>query len=498
MKSLTVAATELRCTLRRVRDHPKSVLLRAALLTFAIYPLVGGGPLGDGSGPAAARSVAAGVWLFVAVTAAISAPRSLDDVRAAAAVLPAIGLRRTVRAVLVTQLVDYAPFVAIVLLAVVVTGATAGAPLAILLGLVAGLAAIATAVVVGTALGIGWGPLVARLPFVRRYPRIVVVVPILGVVVAVVNPDLARRLLTDLPPGWYADPFLLGIEGAGGDERRATAALGGTPVVLAVGSLLAEHAADRVWFGDDGRVRGSTTFGSRATAVALAVVAPVTRRPTRAVARRAWLRMLRNPRALVQLAIPPLILASVAMRGTVDSAVGPAFVVFLAAWSGGMTLTLNPLALEGNALPALLTTPVAGGQVVRGYVLAGVLGAVPGLLLAVAAASSLPTIAALFVVCATAWGLVVAASGAAVSTGLGFLLPSLDALADGSTSGPTRAAVLAYMLTMALVAAPGLGGLVALPDPVGLAAVAGDVVLLVAVGSVSYWYAGRQFETVRV
>ncbi|WP_435359637.1 hypothetical protein [Haloarchaeobius sp. DFWS5] len=497
MQAAAVAATELRCTLRRIRDHPKSAALRLLLLSLVVPSFVSGDALAGQPAAADARMVAAGLWTFIALTAALGAPRSLDDVRAGNAVLPAVGLRQTVHATLLTHTVEHGVFAGVVGVALFVQSVLGGAPAAGLLGLTAAVVGTTTAAVTGTALGIGLGPFLRRVPVANRYPQVVAVVPVVLVVFTVVNPDLVRPLLADLPPGWYADWFLVGT--GGGSLQRAGAALVGTLVVLPIGVFCTERAADRVWFGDSsGGEQGGTTVGSRSTAAIVSLAAPVTTRPTRAVARRAWLRMLRNPRALVQLALPPFILVSVALQGSIDSRIGPAFIVLLAAASGGLTLTLNPLALEGNALPALLTTPVAGGRVVRGYVLAGLLGAGPALLLAAIVAQFLADLSLLFVVCAVVWGFVVAAAGAAISTSLGFVLPSLDALADGSATSPTRAAVFAYMFTMFLVGAPGLGGLVALPNLVGVLAVVGDVALLAAVGGVAYWHAGQRFAELTV
>jgi len=225
----------------------------------------------------------------------------------------------------------------------------------------------------------------------------------------------------------------------------------------------------------------------------------VTRRPTRAVATRAWLRMLRNPRTLFQLVVPAFMLVAVLVQDPpgVEGAL-PVLVAGFAGVSAGLTLTLNPLALEGDALPALLTTPVAGASVARGYAFAGVLAALPTLLVLVPPIALLSGVSPGVTALTVAWGVLVAAFGATTSTAVGFLVPSSGAAAAGDTEAPTQAAVLVYTPVAFLAASVGMGGLLAFDTALGRGLFAADVVLLVALGALAYRHVARRYQSLTV
>jgi hypothetical protein len=163
--------------------------------------------------------------------------------------------------------------------------------------------------------------------------------------------------------------------------------------------------------------------------------------------------------------------------------------------SAGLTLTLNPLALEGDALPALLTTPVAGASVARGYAFAGVLAALPTLLVLVLPIALLTGVEPGVTVLTVAWSVVVAAFGAITATAVGFAVPSAGAAAAGDTEAPTQAAVLVYTPIAFLAASFGMAGLLALDSALGRALLGADVILLTALGALAYRHVARRYAS---
>jgi ABC-2 type transport system permease protein len=497
-----ITRMDLRCTLRRLRAHPRTVLARTAVLAVAWVGFFGdGGVLATGGTPAVAetRLAAAGLWLFVAATVAMSAPRSLDDVEVGTELVLSAGVRATVVGMLaVTAVESAAVFVAFVGFgALRVTLASAEPLLASTLGLGTVLVGIASAVTAGFATGLAVHPLARRTPGFERHPR-AVFVPVLGlVVVALLRPDVVGPVGRALPPAFFADAFLFAF----GDGIRALGALALVGGVVSVPAFtwIGERAARTVWFDGDDTGGSGSTRGRWLVAAVVNLARPVTRRPTRAVATRAWLRMLRNPRTLFQLVVPAFMLGAVLVQDPPGVAGAlPVLVAGFAGVSAGLTLTLNPLALEGDALPALLTTPVAGSSVARGYVFAGVLAALPTLLVLVPPLAYVTGLAPGVTVLTVAWGVLVAAFGAVASTAVGFVVPSSGAAATGDTEAPTQAAVLVYTPFAFVAAAFGMAGLLALGSAIGRALLAGDVLLLATLGGLAYWHVVRRYEALTI
>jgi len=497
-----IARVDLRCTLRRLREHPRTFVGRSAILALAWLSFFGSqGAVVPSSAPSPAglRLSAAGLWLFVAATVAMSAPRSLDDVTAGPELVLSAGVRATVVGTLAVTAVESATvFAAFVGTGVLrVAAAAADPPLAVALGAVAVSVGLASALAAGFAAGVAFHPATRRVPVLNRRPRAAFVPVLLAVVLALLRPDLLGPALRALPMAALGDVLALGV--GAGDPVVAAVGVVGAALSVPVFVLLAERAALTAWFdGDDGGAGGSTR-GRRVVGGVVGLTAPVASRPTRAVATRAWLRMLRNPRTLFQLAIPAFTLGAVLVqRPTELDGFVPVFVAALAGISAGLTLTLNPLALEGDALPAMLTTPAGGGRVVRGYALAGVLAAAPALVVLVVPLAALTGLGVAVTALALAWGALVAVVGAVASSAIGFLVPSTGAAAGGETQAPTQAAVIAYTFVGFVTAAPGMAGLLALDTAGGVAFFLGDVALLAVVGGVSYVYVVRRYRGLTV
>lgn len=445
------------------------------------------------------RLAAAGLWLFVAATTAMGAPRSLDDVTAGTELVLAAGVRATVAAAFVVTAVETATaFLVLIGFGMIALTMTAPAPvLGAGLGVLAVVVGVGSALAAGFAAGVGFQPFLGRLPVVSSRPRAAFAPVLIVVVLALLRPDVVGPAFRVLPPAFLADVLLVAFD-AGQPVAGALALVGGVLAVPAFG-LLGERAARTVWFDGDDVGASASRRGRRLVAAGVGATAPFTRRPTRAVATRAWLRMLRNPQTLFQLAVPVFMLAATVVQD--PGQFGTALPVLVAAFAGisaGLTLTLNPLALEGDALPALLTTPVAGATVVRGYVLAGVLAAAPTLLVLVPPVAFVTPLDPAVTVLVVAWGVVVAAFGALLSTAIGFLVPSTGALADGEAQAPTQAAVVAYTTVAFVAVAPGIAGLLALDASLGRALLAGDVLLLATVGGLAYRSVAGRYASLTV
>jgi hypothetical protein len=193
-----------------------------------------------------------------------------------------------------------------------------------------------------------------------------------------------------------------------------------------------------------------------------ALLGVVCRAPaTRGVASTALLRAARSPLQFVFVA-PPLLAAiplveSALTTGTLPG-YAPWFVVWYGAWVAGAVVPLNPLGIQGAALPSLLTAPAEGRHVVHGHVVAAALPAAPltaGLAVAagVLAGSSGATLAALAPV-----SVVAVAVAATLAAGIGSVFPRFEGVDLGSARSAVPPSKLAYtlfstLLTVLVVAA---------------------------------------------
>lgn len=497
-----VARTDLVCSVRRLRSHPRTLVARVAILGLFWVSFFGGNGLLGANGEldvVGTRTAATALWVFVATTTAMSAPRSLDDVTAGSELVLAAGVRTTVASALAVTAVEtgtvFAVFfgTGVVKLALV---ADAGLLVAAV-GSVTLVVGLASAIAVGFAVGIAFKPIGRRLPVVSSHPRAVFVPVLFLAVLALLRPSAVGPVLSVAPTAALGDALLLAY--GTGEEVLGVGALAIGVVAVPAFGYCSEVAARHVWFDGDDTGGGGSTRGRRLVATLVGSTAFVTRRPTRAIATKAWLRMLRNPRTLFQLAIPIFTLGAVVVQDPeqIDGFL-PVFVAALAGISAGLTLTLNPLALEGDALPALLTTPVAGASVARGYVLAGVLATTPALVVIVLPLGAIIGLPPITIALTVAWGVLVGAFGAVASTAIGFLVPSAGAVAANETEAPTQAAVIAYTTVGFVTAAPGLAGLLTLDEPAGVALLAIDVLVLCSLGALAYVYVARRFERMTV
>jgi len=384
------------------------------------------------------------------------------------------------------------------------------------LGAVGLVVAAAGLIVTATACGYvcGLGALVAlrRAAFVREH-KLLVGSPLVALYFGLfVGSRQAGALLGEWPIAWHADVALASI--GGGEPRLAIASLIGTPLALGALWAVATTLARLAWLVDppkesevdaEAESSGFGTFG-----LLYRVLAATCSRPTGAVTRALWLRVLRRPQALLYVLLPLVVLISVGYEfaRAVPGAL-PALVAVYGAGAVGAGATLNPLGNEGRGLPATLTTPGSARHVVRGYLVSA---ALPGGALVATLTTGVAARTTGSMVVAASAGLFAAALSVclpAVAIGVGTILPEFDAIRPAENAGvtvPHVYAVVAYSAAIGAVGAPVLAGLYLAGDgttgvPAGAVAASGAGATLLVAGALaglSYRRAVRTFETYHV
>lgn len=365
-------------------------------------------------------------------------------------------------------------FGTIVLAGAVAFGVGSGSPAAAVLFALAGVAMLLTAVPAGFAASLAVRAAFRRVRFLREHRALVGAPLAVGYFLLFARIRESVTALGATPAGWYADVGLVAAPGGVGDPARAAAVLVAAPVVAVGLGALSVPLAERVWYADAPRPEGED--GSATVLSGTGGVLPrVAAVPTRAVARTVWLRVRREPRALLFTVFPLAIAASAGSEVVArQPAALPVVVAVYGAAAVGMGPTLNPLGAAGVGLAGALTAPGGGTALVRGYALAAVLPGAPliaaGALLS-ALAIGLPAGVAVAV---ALLGATLALAAALVSLGVGVVLPNLEGLRpSGSGIRPPEiwasTAFLSVMLVVGLPATVGVGWAGPLGDLAGAA-----------------------------
>jgi hypothetical protein len=270
----------------------------------------------------------------------------------------------------------------------------------------------------------------------------------------------ASELLSISPLGWVGDLALV----PAGPPVTPVSALG----ALAVGSAVAGgassvlgHLAERVWLHTERTDSEQTGTGPMFDA-GVSLADRLCSRPTAAVARALWLRVRREPRALVYTMLPIAITISIGLELAVRRpAALPMIVAVYGSIAVGMGPSLNPLGNDGPRLSLTLSTPGGSTALLRGYVVAG---ALPGSV-AVATVTLLVGLgigAGLVVLLGTVvLGVWLATVAVVASLGIGVALPEYEGIGPTSNStirSPRLEATGALFVVMALVGLPALVG----------------------------------------
>jgi len=554
--ALLVALTTVRRRVRRRRQHRVRFVATVLVLTalwlrvFVRYvdlgPGAGGGVAGvpeellriarasavdyvavlTGVEPlAAARVAVAGLWLGWVWISALSVTGDADDLSVGLVTLQATSVRAVVLADAVAsnlrRILRYGTHAVLAgLLLVLGGGSGTAAPtwLVAILGL--SISASLTGSLVG--LGARWWLLNGTRRWQYRHVLGAVAMgPVFVAFGPLLYPDRVLSILPTVaavaawfPPAWFADVLLRPVSGVASDPVRSTVAVGGAFATAPALYAATARLANRVWFTDHGDggfyaplldALGESESGLDRLD---AVVAPVTERPTRALIRRSYLRLLRNPGKLYLVATPLVLGVIVIFDGDPSDATMPVFLALLGAWGGGAGFALNPLSMEGPALPSLLTAAVPGRRIVRAAALTALIVTLPVTLAGVALAGfgvpRPPGVA----VGSLVLTLALVPAGASLAVGVGVAMPAVVGRPDGETAyrSPDTYATLVYTLSLFLVALPGASTLAApvgdwTPyDPVAARTLGvGVSVCLAAVATaVAHRYAARRFADLRL
>lgn len=338
--------------------------------------------------------------------------------------------------------------------------------------LVGAFAAATVVVVSATAVGYPLGFLAKGA--IRRSATLTRLKPLIGTVVGVgylvvmltgefvSTVQQLEPVLQSPPLGWFADLSFVTTPGVTVPPLAVAGALGASAAAVGAGILLSTPTADYAWRAD--RTRSTEKTDGAASAPDHWVddlLAVVTRRPaTRGVASTTLLRVYRSPLQLTFVAFPLVGAIPVGEQLLASGTLpwyAPWLAVWYGAWAAGAAVPLNPLGTQGAALPALLTSPADGRDVVNGNVVAAALPAAP---LTAVAAVGVGSVAGHTTVELT--GIAVAAVAAVVAAcviavGIGSIFPRFDAIDfSGSRRAvpPSKVAYTAFstILTLSVVA----------------------------------------------
>jgi hypothetical protein len=453
--SLLVARLYLLRGWRRAIANPRTLALRAGgLVAIWLFVVLGDAQtLPSEVEPARFREMmrgtAAGLWLALAVVAALGTPTAARSVQGSPFLLRSAGLRPTLWG---TVLGRYAQRVAIF-------GAFAVATALVLvwgfdiptrnpLTFVALLVFFLTAELAGMAARLGIAATGIRLGDAGRVLLGGVGILVLSVGIGYFEETVA--LLSHLPVAAFGEAFTMGVPGVTADETLVVWATVGGVVGSLVLAVAIEQFALRSWFTGGNRERAGT---ERTRVDDLLGRLGVTG-PTRAVAWRLWLQSRRRPLVLGLLAVPALVvgLALVDPEGT-DIPLFPLSIGLYAVWMATVSVGLNPLSSEDETLTHLLSAP--GRDVVRGYALTTVCLGIPVTTAAVLLAGVLVgplwlTVPALIVSVVVLLGVVPGAIA------IGLVLPRVGAL-EQSVDGPitpSKFAIAAHSVLLGLLVAP--------------------------------------------
>jgi len=526
-RALLVARTNLRRQYRTARTQPWFAFAYLFSLAFGVFVAVGRAPVpgfeawpypggyvlggafatGDRTAVPRVRGFAGVLFvLLVLVTIVKEATEGAMDTHVDVLLLSAGARSVAVGGVLWSLLLTGTQFGLIAVAGAAAFGVGAGSLVAAAGLVVAGTCLLVAAVPLGFLLSATVRLAFQRVPFARRH-RV-----LLGAPLAVVYFALFARardsmaLLAGSPLGWFAD---LGLVAAGsGSLARGAAALGLVVVGAVGGTALSVPLSTRLWLGDD-RQTGANGDGNdtRTRRRHERLLDRLVGRPTAAVTRSVWLRLRREPRSLVFVAMTAGI-AATAVVEIVERAPAalPAVVAVYGATTVGMGATLNPLGAAGIGLPAALTTPDGGRTLVRGYALSAALPGVPlvtATTLLTGVATGLP---AAVVGAAGVLAVVLALAAAVVSLAVGLAVPNVEGLRPtGSGLRPPKLlATTLFLLAMAVVGGPAFAGL-GLGAPVGdttvetaLAGLATTGLLAAVAGGLAYRRALRTTGDYRI
>ena len=518
MRALLIARLLTRRRLRRLRERPVQAVVQVGLLLVApvlrVLP-VGSGSSGRDVGAMLAASgepsvdvarllasAFAGTWLLLAIGGGMQVTTTIDDVDCGSLLVHAAGMHQFL---LGRTIADESRRIVLfsiwVLVGIGSVALGAGAPIALLLGLVGFSLLTVSASMAGRAVGLlvyrtasdrGWN---WSLPSTAA-PALIGGLAALGFQF----PETAIRLLSLPPLGWFAAPLFVRLPGVEADPIGIVGGLAVGIVASGGGYLAFERLARDVWFREHALPE---TDSEKPSGVGPRLRAVLERRVDPPIAAIGWRTVVRRLRAplpfIITGAIGVILLIHAVEHGLPDETA--AYGAVYLAVAGAAVLALNPLADEGPVLALILTSPLSGTQLARGYAVGALSIAVPtSLLLALGTAAvgnSVPlTVASLAVV----GPLTAGATGCALAAGV--LVPRYEAanvLSSESFGLPGKYATVGFLLTQLAVAAPFVLAVeFGRTLPVLAGGTAGTVALALSMGLIAGRYAANRLDGYRL
>ncbi|WP_330632150.1 hypothetical protein [Halocatena halophila] len=247
---------------------------------------------------------------------------------------------------------------------------------------------LSTGVAVGYPIGLALKGVVHRSTLLSRLKPVVGVLLATAYVGTVVTGDFVAAIaalesvLSGPPFTWLGALGLSTTPDATVRPLSAATAIGVSGVVVLGGLTIAPTAARFAWRATPVHPPRSDSSSSSVPQSRLdAVVGLVSQTPaTMAIASTTLRRVYRAPSQLVFVAYP--LIGAIPMAEQLYSSgtlpwFTPWLVVWYCAWAASVAIPLNPLGNQGATLPAVLSAPVTGHQLVRGHLLAALLPTAP-------------------------------------------------------------------------------------------------------------------------
>ncbi|OLZ40858.1 hypothetical protein A6E15_07575 [Natrinema saccharevitans] len=275
--------------------------------------------------------------------------------------------------------------------------------------------------------------------------------------------ETGEPALTAPPLTWFGDLALVTVAGEGATPITAPLLTGFFGLLTAIAIGCAIPAARFAWSGDlvitadDSESDDDSLPPDHQFETALARIC--TSQGTFAIASTTLIRLVRSPKQIVFVALPLLGVIPAAEQFLTTGSLpwyAPWAVVWYGAWTAGTAISLNPLGNQGATLPAVLSSPISGRQIVHGYIVAVLTAAPITVLFAIGTGIVADRPQSELAVLAVA-SVVAIAIGAVVSIGIGTLFPRFQESEIGQSTvavPPSKTAYLFYSLfSMAIVIA---------------------------------------------
>lgn len=352
-----------------------------------------------------------------------------------------------------------------------------GSPFPVIGGLSAMIVALTTGVTVGYPIGLALKGVVHRSTLLARLKPIVGVLLATAYVGAVVTGRFVdaiaalESVLSGMPFTWLGALGLRTTPGAAMPPLSAATAVGISSVVVLGGLTIAPTAARFAWRATPVHPHRSDSNNRSAPRSRLdGVVGLVSQTPaTMAIGSTTLRRIYRAPSQLVFVAYP--LIGAIPMAEQLFSSgtlpwFTPWLVVWYCAWAASVAIPLNPLGNQGATLPAVLSAPVTGHQLVRGHLLAALLPTAPvAVLLTVASGLSAGRSGAqLLLLAVVAVGAIFITSVFAL--GIGSAFPRFEHVDFGGSRRAVPPSKVAYGSLSSLVSVQGMAVAIVSDDAV--------------------------------